>query len=46
MMLTILFDLADDLTSVMTEEDDAVSLFTNTPIEERLNIIRERLEKG
>ena len=41
------FDLAEDLASVMIEEDeqfishDVVSLFTNTPIEEYLNIIRE-----
>ena len=39
------FDLAEDLNSVMIEEDeqftshDVVSLFTNTPIEECLNII-------
>ena len=45
------FDVAEDLASAMIEEDeqfishDVVSPFTNTPIEECLNIIRDKLVK-
>ncbi len=45
------FELAEDLCDVIIEEDeqfishDVVSLFTNTPIDECLNIIRDRLDK-
>ncbi len=45
------FELAEELCDVIIEEDeqfishDVVSLFTNTPIDECLNIIRDRLDK-
>ncbi|XP_072047107.1 uncharacterized protein [Amphiura filiformis] len=45
------YDLAEELSGVMIEENeqfishDVVSLFTNVPIDECLDIIRERLEK-